>query len=141
MSAWRRKAETLLPELHADFADDEPLTPHLAFFAVLPFVRDAHVRGDDDALRRAYALAQWCFHQRSGSDLANAVAVSFYEHLFDDWRLRKEVVGWLEPQVVEAVLPLWEQRLAPAQLTELRRLLERPSADHWRGLRAIAESA
>jgi hypothetical protein len=139
MAAWRRKADALLPELRGEFADDKPLTPHLAFFAILPFVLDAHARRDDDALRRAYGFAQWCHHQRAGSDLPNAVGVCFYEHLFDDWSLRQEVVPWLAPEVREAVLPLWEQRLDADQMSELRRLLAQVAPNEpWRALRGVA---
>jgi hypothetical protein len=95
MAAWRRKVDALFPELRDDLAEDEPLTPHLVFFALLPFVFEAHRRGDEDALRRTYGFAKWCHDAR---DLENAVAVSFYEHVFDDWSLRREVSrGWILP--------------------------------------------
>ena len=132
------KAEQLFPELRQSFAEDEPLTPCLVFVTLLPFVRDAHERADEDSLRRAYGFAQWCHHQRPGSELPNAVGVAFYEHLFDDWSLRSHVVPWLAPEVRRAIMPLWEHRLTDEQAEELRSLLDEPAAEHWRQPRAVA---
>ena len=100
-------------------------------------MRDAHRRGDDDALARAYAFAQWCHHQRAGSDLPNAVGVAFDEHLFDDWSLRHDVAPWLEPSLREAVWPLWAARLAPGRVDELQALLDGGGPERWRGLRGV----
>lgn len=138
MAAWRRKADRLLPELREELSDEKGLTPGLMFFSLLEFVRDAHRRADDDALRRAYGLAQWCHHQRDGSDLPNAVAVCFYEHLFDDWSLRHDVIPWLSPGVRQAILVLWERRLSDGKAGELRSLLKEPRVERWRELRAVA---
>jgi hypothetical protein len=126
MSAWRRRARPLLSEL--------PDSPHEAFFELLSLAREAHRRSDEEALRRIYAYAAWCHHQRAGSTLSDAVAVSFYEHLFDDWSLREEVVPWLSPSVREAILPLWERRLPAAKTRELRALLAREQPAPWREL-------
>jgi hypothetical protein len=55
MAAWRRNALSLFPELHDDI-EREAFSPYALFFLLLPFARDAHKRGDEDALRRAYAV-------------------------------------------------------------------------------------
>jgi hypothetical protein len=89
------------------------------------FCRDAHHRDDEDTLERVYLFAAWCYHQRRGSDLGNAVAVSFYEHLFDDWSIRDQVAKWLEPEIVDGIWPLWEARLDPEHISELRQTLAR----------------
>jgi hypothetical protein len=128
----------MLPELAGAFAENEPLTPNLAFFSILPFVRGAHKRGDEDALRRAYAFAQWCHHQRRGSSLWNAAAVSFYEHLFDDWSIREDVASWLSPTVRRDIMPLWESRLSPAKVAALQELLAGPQPERWRELRPLS---
>jgi hypothetical protein len=120
MAVWRRKVDDLFPELRADFAEDKPLTLYLVFYTLLPFVREAHRRGDEDALRRVYEFAYWCHRHR---DLENAVGVGFYEHLFDDWSLRREVIPWLSPDVRSDILSLWEYRLESHQMAELRLLL------------------
>lgn len=119
MSVWRREAAALLPEL----CSDEPARKsiNLFLFEVLPFVRDAHRTGDEDALRRGYEFAAWC--HRQGGALANAVAVSFYEHLFDSWDIHENVMRWLDPQIARECWPLCEERLEPNQLTLLRQRL------------------
>jgi hypothetical protein len=119
MATWRRHAANLLPELWAD--EDDRESPYMFFFAVLPFVRDAHRREDDEALGRGYAFAAWCFEQ--GGDVENAAAVAFYEHLFDSWDAHKDVARWLDPTVARACWPLWEARLDGDQLAVLRSLL------------------
>ncbi|MDA0179398.1 hypothetical protein OJ997_03745 [Solirubrobacter phytolaccae] len=121
MASWRRTAAELLPELWVD--EDDRQTPNAFFFAVLPFTRDAHRRGDDDALRRAYAFATWC--EAQGDELLNAVYVSFYEHLFDAWDVHEDVVRWLSPAVIRDGWTLWHDRLEPAQLEALRALTRR----------------
>jgi hypothetical protein len=137
VAVWRRKADALLPELRGDY---EPPTPYGLFFALLPLVRDAHRRDDTDLVPRAYAYAQWCWHQQRGNDLKNAVSVAFYEHLFDDWSVREEVVAWLHPTIATEAMPLWESRLPPDKLAEVRRLLAE-APDSWRALKVIAADA
>jgi hypothetical protein len=136
MAAWRRNALTLFPELH-DEIEREALSPYALFFMLLPFARDAHKRGDQDALRRTYGFAQWCHHQRRGSELPNAVDVAFYEHLFDDWSLREQIVPWLSPHVSQDVWPLWQARLNEPKLSELRGLLDAHAAPRWQDLRDV----
>lgn len=119
MAVWRRQAARLLPELWTDEEDRE--TPSLFFFAVLPFVRDAHRRGADEALGRGYAFAAWCLAQ--GGELENAAAVAFYEHLFDSWDVHEAVARRLDQRTAGMCWPLWEARLEPERLTVLRSLL------------------
>jgi hypothetical protein len=136
MAAWRRKAFELFPELRDDIESDA-FSPYALFFMLLPFTRQAHRRGDDDALRRAYGFAQWCHHQRRGSELPNAVAVAFFEHLFDDWSVREDVVPWLSPVVRRDVWTLWDARLSEPQLSELRQLFDGDTVRHWQRLRDV----
>jgi hypothetical protein len=119
MSAWRREAADRLPELWRD--EEARQSIYLFFFEVLPLVIGAHRSGDDDVLRRGYGFAQWCFRQ--GGELENAAAVAFYEHLFDSWDLRDDIVRWLDPRIARACWALFEVRLDAEQLAFLRRRL------------------
>lgn len=134
MAAWRRRARGLLPELHTEI-EREASSPHAVFFELLPIVRNAHRQNNDDVLRRAYSFAQWCHHQRRGSELPNAVGVSFYEHLFDDWSQHLAVIPWLSPNVRRDIWPLWQRRLDVHKLDELKRRFDQPGAERWRELR------
>ena len=125
----------MFPELASEI-DTDAFSPYALFFILLPFAHVAHRNGDDDALRRVYGYAQWCHHQRHGSELPNAVAVAFYEHLFDNWGLREQIASWLSPKVASDIWPLWQQRLDADQLIALRALMPDESAKApWRGLR------
>jgi len=141
MAAWRRIALELFPEAD-EFTIDDWFSSYALFFWLLPFSRAAHQRDDEDALRRSYGFAQWCWHQRRGSELRNAVAVSFYEHLFDHWKLHEQVVPWLELGVRSSIWTLWEDRLDQDKRKELRRLFDREDGpEKWRQLRAVVPHA
>jgi hypothetical protein len=119
VSAWRREAAARLPELWHD--EDARQSIYGFLFEVLPFVRDAHRSGDEDALRRGYGFAEWCFRQ--GGELENAAAVAFYEHLFDSWDVHDDVLRWLDPRIIRECWSLLEARLNTEQLVVLRQRL------------------
>ncbi|PRY45961.1 hypothetical protein CLV43_101225 [Umezawaea tangerina] len=84
---------------------------------------EAHRAGDEETLRRVYGFALWCFQQPE-QFLSNAIMVSFYEHVFDDWELRDDVAHRLTPEVVAKVRPLWEWRWSTERLAEVDALFE-----------------
>ena len=123
MSAWRRKAIESFPELGSVVSDpEETFSPYALWFELLPLVREAHRAGDDDLLERIYRYAEWSFKQE---ELSNAVAVSFYEHLFDEHWMRRLVPRWLDTRVVADLWTLWEARLSADELAEVAQLLNR----------------
>jgi hypothetical protein len=127
MSAWRRKAIDAFPELRQELNDsDQVFSINALWFELLPLTREAHGEGDEDLLRRIYDFAEWCDAQRG--DLSNAVAVTFYEHLFDARWMRPLVVPWLTPKVIRDVRPLWEARLSSDDMREVNELLRRSDA-------------
>ncbi|MGH3625432.1 MAG: DUF7674 family protein [Sciscionella sp.] len=120
MTGWRNKAGELLPELSASSATSWSV--HVFFAELVDLVLVAH-RGDDvDRLRRAYDFASWCLEQPSRF-LSDAAILSFYEHLFDDWDLRFDVVTWLPDGLALRLRPLLQWRLPAPRLVELDRLL------------------
>ena len=123
MAVWRRRALKMFPELRHDLNAGR-YDVYMLYFDLLPRVRDAHRSRSFDRLRAIYSFAHWCFHQKDG-DLRNAAEVAFYEHLFDEWDLREEVIPWLAPDVIEACCQLWDTRLTLVRRFQLRRLLRR----------------
>ena len=125
MVEWRGEASARFPELRP-FLERDSWSCHVFLFEVLQLAVEAYRSGDHELLTRAYAFARWCFEQ-PGQFLSNAAVVSFYEHVFDAWELRHEVVGQLPCGVMPKVRPLWEWRLPSDRLAEVDRLLEASS--------------
>jgi hypothetical protein len=122
VSAWRRRAIDAFPELRRELNDKHEIySVYALWFELLPRAAEVHRRGDEDFLRRVYGFAEWC--DRQTGDLRNAVAVSFYEHLFDEPWMRPLVVPWLTPRVIGELRPLWEEMLAPDDWREVENLL------------------
>jgi hypothetical protein len=98
---------------------------YLLFFDLFAMFHEALNVSDEQALRRIFDFAEWCFCQRRRApDLNNAVCVCFYEHVFDvarrDWA---DVACWLSPAVVEACWTLWEARHGKDEIKKLRVVL------------------
>jgi hypothetical protein len=120
VAEWKSKALELLPALRPAIEHD--WSCHVFLGELLPLVWDAHRAKDSDSLQRIYGFARWCFDQ-PGQFLANAAVVSFYELVFDEWDLRREIAGWLPPDVVLRARPLWEWRLPGPKIAEIDRLV------------------
>jgi hypothetical protein len=124
MAAWRRKALETFPELRRELSDaQEVYSAYALWFELLPLARRAHREENADFLHRIYSFAEWC-HRQTGQ-LSNAVAVSFYEHLFDERWMRPLVRPWLTAEIVREIRPLWEARLAPEDMRDVAELLRR----------------
>jgi hypothetical protein len=122
VAAWRREAIETFPELRSELNNrDEIVSVYELWFALLPLARTGHRESNDDLLTRIYDYAEWCW--RHGGDLENAVAVTFYEHLFDERWMRALVVPWLSESVIRGVRPLWEARLTDEELDQVSSLL------------------
>ena len=132
MSAWRQRAIELFPDLREDFEDSDT-TIYDVFCELLPRVREAHARDDNEELRRIYSYAEWCMHQ-DAHDIWNAAGVAFYEHLVDDPLTFAAIPSWVPPDVFMSVSGLFEARL---ESDDYRRLCEVYSAKH--GLIEIAQ--
>jgi hypothetical protein len=125
MAAWRKRAIESFPELRRALNDRREIWSIYAFWMELrPMVKEAHRQNRTDFLKRAYRFADWCRQQKS-KDLWNSVGVSFYEHLFDEKSIRPLVIPWLNPEVVRDHWGLWELRLQPKDLKEIKALVEK----------------
>ena len=130
VSTWRRKALESFPELRRDL-NRRDYSIYRLFADLRRMLWEAHEASDVETLRKIYGYSEWCLSQRS-KDVWNPAGVSFYEHLFDrkDRRYWAQVVPWLSPRVVRDVWALWEWRLEPDELQELREMLAK--RDHAR---------
>jgi hypothetical protein len=122
MAAWRRKVLDQFPQLKAE-ASRPGFSVYSAFFELLPMVREAHLDGDTELLKRIYGFAEWCMRQPN-KELWNPAGVAFYEHLFDSHpSIWHEIVCWLSPEVIKNCDSLWEWRLTQADSMKVRELI------------------
>ena len=119
MSAWRRKALELFPDLRSDIEDPDASVMGL-FFELLPRCRDEHGRNDSEELKRIYGFADWCASQKA-KELWNAAGVGFYEHLADATQTFDAMPLWVRKQVFENIAGLLEERVGIERVAELRR--------------------
>ena len=119
MSAWRRKALELFPDLRIDIEDLDMSLMSL-FFELLPRCRDAHDRGDSVELKKIYGFADWCASQKA-KELWNAAGVGFYEHLADSRQTFDAIPLWVRKQVFDDIAGLLEARVGIERMAELRR--------------------
>ena len=131
---WHARAVAMFPELSEDLKTDGYIAFQIyALCSELEtMVRVAHRESDDDMLRRIYGYASWARDQPE-VDIWNAIGVCFYEHLFDERWMRPLVIPWVTSTDVREYMGLWEFRLPPADLEEVRRLLYRGRLLHLKG--------
>src|SRR5207302_7749018 len=123
MAAWRRKAIEFLPDQRKHL-NDRDYTLWLLFFDLLPEVRKAHDELNAHRLRAIYSFGEWCLTQKAKS-IQQPAALGFFEHLFDlPRRLWPRVVVWLSPTAIGLCWSLWEARLDPASLKEIKKMIE-----------------
>ena len=130
---WRARGMSLFPELRDRREDtDDILSIYIVLSELLSMLEIAHREDDDASLRRIYGYASLVREQRD-DELQNAAGVSFYEHLFDQRWMRPLVVPWINSTIVREYMELWEWRLAPNDLEEVRQLLYRGRLLHVEG--------
>jgi hypothetical protein len=119
MSAWRRKAIELFPDLRQEI-EAQDFTIYQLFFELLPRCRDAHNRGDAAELEKIYGFGDWCASQNA-EDLWNAAGVAFYEHLADSRRTLEAIPHWVRRSIFEEIAGLLEARIGAERVAELRK--------------------
>ena len=122
MAEWRRRALEAFPDLAPDIRDAE-FSLHDLFRELVPKAMDAHRADDGASLDRIYGYARWCL-LHPHKELWNPAGVSFYEHLFEDWDLRRQVASRLDSESVDRCVGLWELMLDKARFEELKQLLK-----------------
>ena len=122
---WRARGMSLFPELRDELEDeDDVFSIYILLSELLSMLENAHREGDDASLGRIYGYASWA-REQPDDDIQNAAGVSFYEHLFDQRWMRPLVVPWINSTIVRDYMGLWEFRLPPNDLEEVRQLLYR----------------
>ena len=119
MSAWRKRALELFPDLRVEIEPSDA-TIYAVFFELLPRCREAHDRGDAGELAKIYGFAEWCFRQKA-KDLWNAAGVAFYEHLGDSQATLRAMPKWVKPDIFAEIQPLLAARMDPSTFEELRK--------------------
>ena len=130
---WRARALASFPELREGLEEEGDIfSVYILLGELLHLLKGAHRKSDDDMLRSIYGYASWA-REQADDDSRNAAGVSFYEHLFDERWMRPLVIPWINSAVVRDYMGLWEFRLPPADLDEVRRLLHRGRLLHPSG--------
>lgn len=117
MSVWRRKALACMPEERIEF-EQKQTSIYQVFFSLLHATVEAHKQNDRLKLMSYYAFAEWCFNQNA-TDLWNAAAVSFYEHLGDQEETFLEMHKWVKKSIYIAVRELLVQRIDEDKIKHL----------------------
>jgi hypothetical protein len=120
MSAWRRKASVLFPDLVRDLRSGEAARPQF-FIRLSSVAGEAHKTRDEATLRRVHGFAVWSLHQ--SDELWRNAAIGFYEDLFAEvpWA---EIVPWLSPFVIEQVKRTWALGIEGERTRELDGLVQ-----------------
>ena len=113
MSTWRRLAVELFPEHNVGW--DAFRRPHMSIYQVFFKLRkDAKLyvqSGDREGLSRIFKFVDWCFAQRNrNSDIWNAAATAFLEHLADDDESAAIIPSWVKPDIFLAMRDEFKQR-------------------------------
>ena len=119
MSAWRRKAIALFPELAEDLPPGQDARREF-FWQLSLRAAEAHKNRDEAALRRIHGFAEWSLHQ--SETLWRDAAIGFYEDLFATvpW---EQIVPWLSPFVIDQVKRTWALGVGGERAGELDELV------------------
>ena len=124
MSAWRKKAAELLPELAEELSKSE--SPMVFWIeAEVAFSMAYNKRPiNRDFIKRVYEFADWSsLHgeesQDASQDLGTCVAVCFYEHLPTDPIVRADIPQWLTRNDVVDMMELFTYLASEAEYQEL----------------------
>jgi hypothetical protein len=126
LNRWQPLAGEMLPEVWTALWQQEDWNSGSSdslmqlFFILLPAVRVAHRKNDEEFLLRAYAFAQWCASQPE-KEFWNPAGVAFFEHVFDEDR-PSDIVAWLSPKIFADIESLLEFRLGAERSREIKKM-------------------
>lgn len=120
------------PERHAILSRATSI--HDLWFTLLQDLQHSYAPVEDSGTLRdkIWEFASWCFDKRRHSEIRNAVAVSFYEHLPHHGPARRELPSRLTRPAFIELLPAFRTTLTPDEystfVTEFLTALGEPKA-------------
>lgn len=118
MEEWKIRAADTFPTLAEEIIEPE-YTLYDLLFEFLPFIREAAVKKDQSLLKAVFDYASWCSSQKD-EYISNAVAVGFYEHLFDDRNYWGVIVQYLDPKFIKEYWTLYLHRHDAGEIKEIK---------------------
>jgi hypothetical protein len=127
---WRARALASFPELRDGLeVEDDIFSIYILLGELLDLLKVPIARATRTCFGASTSNASWA-REQADDDSRNAADVSFYEHLFDERWMRPLVIPWINSAVVRDYMGLWEFRLSPTDLDEVRRLLHQARLLH-----------
>ena len=127
MSAWRRVAIEKLPEFREIIEAAE--TPGMLWIDLLVRFEGAYQEpADQDLAHRVYEYAGWCLTKSKDQDIETAAALSFYEHLPLNKKIRKDMANHLTREVFLGLKEVFKYHLAEGEYEEMEQEFLKQSA-------------
>ena len=120
MSAWRRKALELIPELRPVIEKAE--SPTALWIELFCHFTNTAANADDAALRPILMYAFWCVSPAAGalpSDTSTAVWCGFFENLGNRKDLWGRFRSWFSPAQFEQISPAFMYFLSDEEMKEV----------------------
>lgn len=122
MSAWRRTAISILPQLRKNVENAE--NP-MALWIELRFEFEQHVNNQRwEDCSRILRFASWCISSDSGclpNDTSTAASVAFYEHLAENRDWWKYFKSWFTREQFEMLEPVFLYHLSSDDMDNLKK--------------------
>ena len=131
MSAWRRVALEKLPEFRKIIEAAE--TPGMLWIDLRLKFEDAYKEPvDQDLAHRVYEYAGWCLAESKDQDIETAVALTFYEHLPINKKIRRDMANHLTRESFLGLKEVFKYHLAEGEYEEMEQEFLKQSAQRSR---------
>jgi hypothetical protein len=128
MNTWKSIAVQTFPEHLSGL--DAFQKPHMSIYQVFFKLRkdvERYIQSENhEGMARVFKFTEWCFEQRqSNSDVWNAAATAFLEHLADDDESAKIIPAWVKPEIFLAMKSEFQKRRERDGKGKFQELLEK----------------
>jgi len=118
VSAWRRVAIEKLPEFRHIIEAAE--TAGMLWIDLSLKFEDAYEEPvNQDLAHRVYAFAAWCVAESNDQDIQTAAALTFYEHLPINKKIRRDMANHLTHEEFFGLKELFQYHLAEGEHEEM----------------------